>query len=64
MKITIESEALDKLKAMAQKLQDERDELLDVVKDALCWGDLLPEQLVEKLGAIVDKCTSKPEVLA
>lgn len=32
MKIEVESEALDTLKAMAQRLQQERDELLDTLK--------------------------------
>ena len=66
--VEVSESALESLKAMAQRLQDERDELLkacvDVVKEYdnedngryLRWA-------VDSCRAIIAKCTAKPEVL-
>lgn len=61
--ITIESEALDSLKAMAQQLQDERDELLRCLKRAIDEYDSCTDWKVDAKD-IVKQCTAKPEILA
>lgn len=70
MKIEVESEALESLKAMAQRLQDDRDELLFAVKRAREWhhGDAWRngtekerdawEQHKNMLESIIAKCST------
>lgn len=66
MRIEVESEALDSLKAMAQRLQTERDDLLAFANEYLqAWddgmgGDSYLRRIAE---SVVSKCTAKPEVL-
>lgn len=79
MKIEVESEALDTLKAMAQRLQEERDELLGALQEVLAterFSNRPPETVMqahEKLDrirkaairadAIIAKCTAEPKVM-
>lgn len=68
MKITIESEALDSLKAMAQRLQTERDELLAICIEVdedyaqARYAEDLQFKWVDGMQKLIAKCTKEPEV--
>lgn len=68
MKIEIESEALDTLKAMCEQLQSERDELLEVLKmyrvqkpidEVIVYAD----ECASKADELIAKCTKEPELM-
>jgi hypothetical protein len=70
-RIEVEESALEAIKAMAQRLQDERDELLNCLQNlhATVWGEC-PSLLNEDSGGnssldmqiidIIAKCTAEP----
>ena len=71
MKIEVESEALDSLKAMVQRLQTERDELLEALQKAqydINWmlnnEQLLNGFVFDYIENTIAKCTKEPEVMA
>lgn len=72
MKIEVESEALDSLKAMAQRLQDERDTLLEALSisqeileniDPYEGQEDILAEAVTMNRCLIAKCTKEPEVM-
>lgn len=64
MKIEVESEALDTLKAMAQRLQDERDALYDAVMEVSTAEDSYSQsRAIDDCILIALSLDAKPEVM-
>jgi len=63
-RIEIEESALDSIKAIAQRLQEERDELLTELQDVLEWAVTekiaLRWQEIRSIRAVIDRCNSSP----
>lgn len=74
MRIEVEEPALEPIKAQVQRLQQERDELLNCLQNlhATVWGEC-PSLLNEDGGGsssldmqirdIIDRCTTTPKVM-
>lgn len=60
MKILVEESALDSLKAMAQQLQDERDELLLICKSVV--GNGIGASDVKAMRNAIAKCTQTQSI--
>lgn len=69
MKVEVQSEALDTLKAMVETLQQERDELLEMAKKCRAEFAGLPRSLgydfdyMRDLDFLIAKCTAKSEIM-
>lgn len=66
-RIEIEESALDSIKAMAQRLQEERDELLTELQEVLVWAvtekSALRPQEIKSIRAVIARCNSSPKVM-